>query len=259
MEEFDEVYDDIGEQLAEYLIQEEAKIDIEQIDKSKFFQHLGFPERSLSQGRKQEIISFKSKWKTDYWYVNVFTLNYTRIIDNILGEKVNNRELGKHDGTAPINLLRLEHIHGYTDDRMVMGVNDISQIANTDFHEMDDILDSLVKTNCNKAHDHKIDALFAEEIQSSNLICIYGSSIGDTDKCWWQLIGKRLKEDCRLIIFSQGKEVKQREVHKNNRTANHVKNLFLDKTELSEKEKLEVSSKIYVGINTKMFSNLINK
>ena len=259
LEEFDEVYDDIGEQLAEYLIREEAKIDIEKINKNIFFEHLSFPEESLTPGRKEEIITFKNKWKNNYWYVSIFTLNYTRIIDNILGDKINNLPLGKHDSVAPISLLRLEHIHGYSDDRMVMGVNDISQIANKDFHEMDDILDSLVKSNCNKAHDHKIDVLFSEEIGSSNLICIFGSSIGETDKCWWELIGKRIKEDCRLIIFSQGKEVKKRSSHKNNRIATQVKNLFLDKTGLSEEEKLKVSSKIYVGINTKMFDKLLNQ
>lgn len=257
LEEFDEVFDDIGEQLAEYLIQEEAKLDINKIDKNSFFEYLSSPENSLSQGYKEEIISFREKWNNHYYYINLVTFNYTRTIEKIIGEEIKNIEIGLHHKIAPIQLLELEHIHGYVDDRMVIGVNDIKQIKNKDFHQIDDILDSIVKTNCNKAHNHRIDYKFEQQIETANLICIYGSSIGDTDNCWWQFIGKRLKDNCRLIIFSKGEEVKPRESHKNNRIATKIKNLFLEKTLLSDEEKKQIIDKIYVGINTKMFGNIL--
>lgn len=256
LDEFDEVFEDIGEQLAEYLQLEENNFDFEKIDKTRILNYLTVPEDSLLKADKDLLNIFKEKWHNYHWHVDIITLNYTRSLEKLLGE-TKNIEIGKHHKSISITLNGIEHIHGYVDDRMIMGVNDISQIENTEFHTNRDILESIIKVDCNKTHKHTIDDLCFNQISSANLICIFGSSIGDSDKYLWELIGQRLKNDCQLIIFTKGEEIKQRIGHKKGRVERAIKNLFLEKTKLSIEEKNKVFDRIFIGINTNMFSLLL--
>ena len=61
---------------------------------------------------------------------------------------------------------------------MVIGVNDKSQIKNEVFRDNRDILEQIVKSDCNQANRNNIGRQFTNKINSANLICIYGSSIG---------------------------------------------------------------------------------
>ena len=252
VEEFDEVFEDIGDRLSEYLQHEESNFDFSEIDNKSLFDFLSFPERSLLKADADKIYSFKSKWKTSPWNVYLITFNYTKTIEKLLGEKQNNLEIGSHHNNK-INLQGIEHIHGYTNDRMVMGVNDISQIKNTSFHKNQDVLDALVKNTCNQAYKHAIDGIFKQKISSANLICIFGSSIGDTDSMWWELIGQQLIRDCYLIIFDICEEIPARRAYKNARIERKIKESFLNKTQLSNEEKKKATKNIYIGLNTNMF------
>lgn len=254
--EFDEVFEDIEDNLADYLEQEENKLDLNKIDTEKLYNYICYPERSLLKADTDKLITYKNNWKNNEWSINIITLNYTRILDKLFTDTTKNKQIGTHHNYQ-INLNGIEHIHGYVDDRMIMGVNDISQIKNSNFHENREVLEALIKTNCNKVNKHTIDNLCTQQIQSANLICIFGSSIGDTDNYWWELIGKQLKENCELIIFTKGEEIKQRRSHLKARLEREVKDLFLKKTKLSEEEKTVVADKIYVGINTGIFANIL--
>ncbi len=166
--------------------------------------------------------------------------------------------LGNHTTNSTIKLGEIKHIHGYLDNDMVFGVNDISQIKNEIFKENRDVLESIVKAECNKANRNNIDRQFTSKISTANLICIFGSSIGDTDNKWWELIGERLKSECHLIIFSKGAEIPARIRHIQRRAETTIRNYFLNKTNLSEEEKKAVEDKIYIGFNSQMFDG-INK
>ncbi len=184
-------------------------------------------------------------------------MNYTNVIEKILGDKQKNVQLANHTNNAAIKLEEIKHIHGYLDNDMVIGVNDKSQIENESFHDNRDILESIVKSECNRANRNNIDRQFTNKIKSANLICIFGSSIGDTDNKWWELIGERLKYDCHLIIFSKGAEIPPRIRHMQARAERRIRNDFLNKTNLSEKEMEAVEGKIFIGLNTGMFDGII--
>ena len=149
------------------------------------------------------------------------------------------------------------HIHGYTDNRLVLGVNDISQIDNVEFHEKEEIIESLIKVKCNQVQRHNIDKTCTRLINNANLICIFGSSIGDTDNVWWQLIGDQLRKNSKIIIFNRGENIQERFAQKAARTKRSIIKLFLKKTDLSDEEIKEYEGSIYVGINTKLFNIIL--
>ena len=257
--EFIELFEDIGDNLADYLKSEEKKIDSLEIDKEKFLEHLSFPERLLPLAQRNKIKSLKEKWKNHQWSIYAITFNYTETFEKIIGDNKKPIETGIHH-QSKIIYQGIEHIHGYIDDMMVMGVNDISQIKNKSFHTNSEILNAFIKEKCNQAMQHTIDEQCKLNISTANLICIFGSSLGITDKLWWENIGNRLKSDCFLIIFSYSNEnIPARREYKKEALREGIKNSFLEKTNLTEKEKEIVYPNIFVGINRNIFKVIRTK
>lgn len=259
IEDLDDILIDIGDELSKYLHQEEKKLEKYEINQKMFFDFLSFPENLFLPADKEELSEQKKKWSNHHWNLNIFTFNYTSAIEKILGENKKNVLLNNHTGAAQIQLGEVNHIHGYLDNNMVIGVNDKSQIANESFHDNRDVLESIVKTDCNRANRNNIDRQFTNRINGANLICIFGSSIGDTDNKWWELIGERLKSDCHLILFSKGEEIPPRIRHMQARAERNLKDFFLSKTKLSEKEMEAVEEKIFIGLNTGMFDGIMSQ
>lgn len=249
---FEEVYEDIGDRLAEYLEKEEKEFNLKNFDGKKLHDYFSFPENSLLPADRNKLSTFRKKIGKSQCNVFAITFNYTKTLEKLIGYYNKRINIG---GIVPqpIVLQRIEHIHGYTDDRMVMGVNDVSQISNNSFLENQNVLNALVKTNCNKVQKHTLDNWCKNQIERANLICIFGSSIGDTDNIWWELIGEQLKKDIKLIIFEKGQMIPSRRSYKKASIEREKKNYFLDKTKLDEKEKKSAIGKIFIGINSNMF------
>jgi hypothetical protein len=255
LNDFDEIFDDIGDNLSEYLQHQEDSFDYDKIDLKKVFSHLSNPESFLLKADEESVKEFRDNWSNYQWNTSIFTFNYTCIIEKLLGDGQLNLLIGTHK-QAPIILNKIEHIHGYLNNRMIIGVNDISQVKNVEFHTKQDILEAIIKSKCNQVQKHNIDKLFKSEILSSNLICIFGSSIGDTDKIWWELVGEQLTKNCYLIIFDRCDDIPLRIIYKKGRREREVKDYFLSKTNLDENEKEVVKSKIFIAINSEMFKGI---
>lgn len=251
--EFEKVYEDIGDRLAEYLDEQEDNFKFENFDGKKLNDYLSYPENSLLAADRNKITEFRNRVGNSQNNVFVITFNYTKTLEKLIGYSSNKRMNIGSKGSHPIVLQKIEHIHGFTNKRMVMGVNDISQISNESFHNNQNVLDALVKTNCNQVQKHTLDNWCKAQIQQASLICIFGSSIGDTDNMWWELIGEQLKKDIRLIIFEKGEEIPPRRPYKIANIERAKKEYFLNKTKLDEKDKSNVAGKIFIGVNTDMF------
>jgi len=259
VEEFDEVYEDLIDKLGDYLEDLETRIDLGLVNREKMYEYFCFPENSLPQADINIIKPYRNGWGNFETDVNIITFNYTRTIERLFDNNYKDVLIGRNSGNNKIFLRNIYHIHGYCDDGLIMGVNDISQIKNSNFHNDRRITNALVKTNNNKVQRHTIDEICAEKISEANLICVFGSSIGDSDNTWWELVGRQLldEEDCKLIIFTSGNQLKKRFAYKKNRLEDDKLELFLNKTKLSEEEKSVISSKIFVSANTLMFRELL--
>ena len=261
VDDFDEVFEDIGEHLAEYLIKEESNFDSSEINKVKFYENLVKPEVFLPVADNNKIRKFKSDFPNKTWHVDIVTFNYTRIIEKII-ENNKNVKIGHHISQNFTTILRgIEHIHGYVDDRMVLGVNDVSQLKNEAFHQNVDVLEAIVKQQCNIAYGHTIDNYFKTKIKQADFISIFGASLGDTDNIWWELIGQRIKEKhIPIIIFTKGEEVISPRIgYKNNRTKRNMREYFLKKTKLTKEEIEIVKDNIFVALDTPMFKEIIKR
>jgi len=251
--EFDELFSDIQDNLSKYLQGVESAFNFSKIDKQLFFSHFSFPEKFLVKRFENEINSFKNKWKGYQWNIDIITLNYTRTLEKVLQYQGKSMVLGTHDNTN-IMLQKIFHIHGYTDSRMVLGVNDKSQIGNEKFRKEIDAIETLIKDNCNVAQGHTVEVSCKTKVKNANLICIFGSSLGKTDKLWWNLILKRLEQDdCRLIIFDIANDDFQLRPQIHRRIERDRINQFLNENNLILEKRKEIENKIYFAFNTNIF------
>lgn len=241
-----------------YLEKEEAVTDysnealISETMKSAINTYFHIQEES--KGKIQQIYN---RNKAGTIICNFISFNYTRTIDNCvnilsktLDSYTDDREVGK-----------IVHIHGYIDKNMIMGVNDPTQITNEKFSADNDIIHEIVKpqqnVDCKTGYEREVKAL----INNSDIICVYGMSIGVTDKKWWNIISKWLSdsESRGLIILKHELAYDPRFPHIQRRITDKVVNVFLSYSELSADEKTKISSRIYVGCNHNVFSMELRK
>lgn len=259
VEQFDEAYDDLIESLGNYLESIDKEFDFNTVDRESLFAYLSSPGVCLPQGDKNVINTMTSKWNAHEWYLDIMTFNYTTIIEKVAtgGSRLYKQSSVRLDSRT--QLRDIFHIHGYTDDRMVLGVNDASQIHNPDFKDNPLVANALIKANNNRTQRHTVDELCTKRISKADLICIYGSSLGETDKIWWQEIGKRMIANnlCRVIIYYHTlTKISKRTPWKGERIATSTKEIFLSRMELSESEKDLIRDRIHLVVNSAMFQDL---
>jgi len=255
-EEFDEIFIDIVTKLSAYIKQEESSLKIATIKKNLFFQQLSNPVLVLEPSDQLKYNQHNKEFTNQQDNVDIITFNYTRTIEKISEYENRHKEIGKK-GPHHVLLRNIVHVHGYIDDRMILGVNDTSQIANPALHENEDITNVLIKSNCNLVSKQNIEQVCKGIINQARVICIFGSSMGITDKMWWEEVGNQLKKGSLLIIFLK--------VELNyGRTMNYLSSRierkyignFLKKTALSEDDKKKVANNIIISINSDMFKIL---
>ena len=256
LEEFDVVFDDVKEHLALYLDEVQAKLpENSEASVQKLYNDIAYPYEHLLESDKVNYLQpFANQWSLDNWSVNFISFNYTTTAEKLLHYEGRSKQIMKFGNGRVFNLTKIEHIHGFTDRNMILGVNDISQIANETFRADQDVVDALVKINSNTARKHLVSDRCQQLISEANLICLFGLSMGETDKMWWELIGEQLKrKSVRVIIFELCEGILPNAEYKRLRIERRITDKFLSKTKLTEEQKREVKERIFIGLNTNIF------
>lgn len=140
------------------------------------------------------------------------TFNYTNLLEKIRdccvssGSTIRRREwYGKKCFDSWESII---HVHGALNSKIIMGVNDESQLDLSGGATLTEALRwELIKPALNHDYGSNFDLPAKNVIAKSNIIIIYGVSYGDTDKLWWEEIVKWLKQDSahKLIAFIRDK------------------------------------------------------
>ena len=251
--EFDEVYEDILNNLCDYLDDESAKYDFSKFKKDVFLSDLCTPEKFLTEADIHEFSAYKRQWSSNDKLINIINFNYTDSISKIL-ENTDSKKHLKVDAYSKYFFKELLHIHGFTSERTILGVNDISQVSNSKFHNDSDFIEALIKIESNSRQRHNVDKKCEKIINNANLICIFGCSLGETDKFWWKLIADNFKRGIKVIIFFRAEEQNQRFGHRPLRIQRMVKNIFWGMSDLSDEEKETYNKNLYIKINADIFN-----
>lgn len=145
--------------------------------------------------------------------IDILNFNYTVFIDRTI--RLLKDETWKFfDGAAKIG--KVLHVHGSIDkgDSIVLGVNDEGQLSNVKYQDDQDVKEEFVKPLLNQYVNAKRDNDVVETIKNGSVFCVFGMSVGETDRRWWNLIVDKLAstENSCAIFYSVRKD-KEKQGH----------------------------------------------
>lgn len=258
IEELDLVRENLVDELAEYLRKAQGafSVDKEQNNYQNIFSsHLFDPEKFLKDRDSQSLISFYKNHKLNkHFNYRIISFNYTHTIERILGSTNfsntnSNINITRIDTAKDCQLRELIHVHGSIDEDMVLGVDNSAQIKNETLSELYDTQVQLVKSLCNEAMKHGVELQAERYIREADVICIFGSSIGETDQVWWDLIAEQLKtRDCRLIIFYYKQDYNKRHSYRQEPLKRKVLSSFFQENEIED-----MLNKVHFSLNSNIF------
>ncbi len=171
------------------------------------------------------------------------TLNYTSTIEDIYS-------------ILNIQAPKLLHLHGSIEDGIVMGVSDEDQIANETFRRSRNVTEDFVKPSYNDACLNN-NATCERWIREADMIVLFGTSLGETDRKWWRMVGKQLisSELGTMIIYFAFDKDKDCRLHPNHRLrlTEEYQHELLTKLEIPESRISGILSRICIGINKPIF------
>ena len=158
---------------------------------------------------------------------------------------------------AEISADRFVYVHGRLGSEILLGVDNISQIRNPFLQNDEELVYSIVKPISNRELESGQDEKAKELIETSNVIIIYGMSLGETDNSWWREIADWLlqgknSEERFLIVYSCDGTTNRSSARNAVRNQKEVRKKFLEAYgyELEEKDKDYMMNHIFCALNT---------
>lgn len=255
-EDAETIYINLIDSLKDYLLGEYRKFDADAFDKNAFYKYLLDPVTGhFNRVKSQEL---KRYWgdKPSPDFINVINFNYTSTIEDLTGFNGKDISLGDSLPGHKTNLHSIHHIHqSLNDDEILVGVNDVSQIANEDMRLDSYVCDLLVKPNTNALLGTGVNNDCEAIIASSQLLVLFGSSAGVTDKKWWKAVIKRLADsDARLIYFVHLNEKPEHwRLKQNLLSEEEIRKLIVNAGLEEDKYFENIFSRCYVSFTDNMF------
>ena len=196
---FKAFYRDVNIELRNYLTLVEKNISsFSDNARDKFWKDLLCPEYYLHlDTERSHFNEYVSKEEVN---ADIISFNYTKTIESLLGDRIGKKDYNSF-AINPLNIRSIKHIHGLLNkSNILFGVNDISQIANIDFHDDESIQDLIIKPKANFEFGTPINKECESLILDANVFYIYGTSLGPTDQYWWDWIGARFRATSNSVI-----------------------------------------------------------
>ena len=227
---------------------------------NEFLENVGgfYNEFSLSEQRAYKKFLSETGEQIVYQFVS---FNYTDTLDRIIKAFLSSKKpianhacqgTGYNDTVAdPI------HIHGDVNS-IILGLNDETQIKNESFQSNGDLTDCIIKERVNNALGELRIETVKRIMENSKYICVFGMSIGDTDKMWWvDIIEWLLKDSSRKLVLyvRDGSTIQSVSSQKSVRLmAKKRKHLLNKKQSLDNDQIKDIKNRIIVVKNPKLFS-----
>lgn len=263
VDDFIECYEDAQRGIIEYLEKEtKGRYDaISESESEKLREGVAKFYQELSPAGFDKIDSiFKAKENEDCT-IHIMSFNYTRLIDKCAEVlAASPLKAWAYGNSSKLRRLKVNqtviHIHGTSDEFPILGMNDSSQIVNQDLLSVPYFAEMLIKPQGVAAVERLWHVQAENIIASSQIICIFGMSLGDSDSRWWQLIMDWLRDNynTHLIIFWHTDiELNRISAFRYAREVDKVKAKFTKYSDYEENVIKSIKERIHVVFNPKHF------
>ncbi|EUJ25682.1 AbiH family protein [Listeria cornellensis] len=196
-----------------YIEKEIGKFEIPSIERTLSDFHSELDEKA--QNKIKQILQPKGysmghgggKIATTPITYNFINFNYTdtlaksleKIDWDCVGKDISNAVTGNQGIKINAEMGKHIHIHETLAGGMFLGVNDVSQLDETKFNEVQ--LDILIKPRSIEEYDDERITEIEKIIMDSSIIIVFGMSFGATDKKWWESIIRKAEETTTYVIL----------------------------------------------------------
>lgn len=203
-EDLAEFYYNLTDHLQKYLKTQQEAFTPSDKQKTKFIKDFTSFGSGVVDRDKGRLGKFRQSLKQIGNTLDVISFNYTNTLERLLSTGKNNNVIKKYFGAGIPPLHKIVHVNGILDKTIFVGVNDESQIANERIRDVAGVRDLLIKSQSDNACGKTTYKTGQNLIEKANLIIIYGVSLGETDKNWWNLIGSQMKSrnDVAVIYYA---------------------------------------------------------
>ena len=237
VEQFYDDKDIMDDLLIEYLKEEQERYNYdEEIIKKQLISSLDNFDGNLSREEKDFIERIKAKHAGNTIKYDFVSFNYTDCLDKIIDIQkkdavtISTHAYGNNTYSTSSMLGDVHHIHGTLNEEMILGVNDESQINNEFLQKHEEFCNGFIKTRMNKLIGQQTEDV-KKLILNSKIICLFGISMGKTDKIWWEEIVDWLLKDKENLLVIYWKDYKHLNSNKlparTIRNNNRIKDKFL--------------------------------
>ncbi|WP_270782886.1 AbiH family protein [Enterococcus lactis] len=205
----------------------------------------------------QLILSMNNNNHFNYRFIS---FNYTNSLQLIINNCSKNSKNDGFNGSGYQQIFNktIINVHGVIDRFLTLGLNDETQLA-TDFFEKEDIDDLLKPVSLTDSREYRRRDS-EKALENSDIVVIFGMSIGSTDKYWWEKIAETLLKNAnkKLIIhlyetepsYLSSRRVRLRRKSKEDEFISHLDNL-----ELSDEKVSQLRKQIYIVTNSQYIIN----
>jgi len=254
---------DFKKYLKHYLETEESKVQYDEEKKiAKTFDKSLFDFAECLNCDPKIVKDIIDKDIINFYFIN---FNYTSVFDKCLDVYRKSDMFPFEKITKDMfmftrfnKLGKVNHIHGTLKNNMILGVNDLKQIKNTGFHGLERVK-NFIKPVANEELGNQRNIDVMNLISDADIYCIYGMSLGDTDKKWWIELAKQLKSfpNKHLIIYAYNKSHDNSLSEHTLEEIDYHKNIFFKHLRFTDlgKDNLEkkLKNNIRVRINRDIF------
>ncbi len=209
-EEYIECYEDAHGKMNEYIKQVEGQYDKSVVTDSAldvFRQSIKNYYRKLTPKEVKTFDDLMESDKTRSSTIHFISFNYTNLLDLYINRLAAGRPLNywnvsnseKRFTVSPEVL----HIHGKVNNYPILGVSEKEYVANPKLLQNARINTSLIKQNSVDSLGQYWYEEAENQINGSEIICIFGMSIGESDSLWWGKIMEWLDSNPnrQLILY----------------------------------------------------------
>ncbi len=201
---------DFEKEFIEYLQEQENGLSFEELSEIseimlKALTQYYSVENIAAESNSVISATYSSHAEENHTY-NFINFNYTDVLktclDTIPSKVVRKRSWRNTEKIDKIG--EIIHVHGKKHSHPIIGVNDVGQIANAELAKDPRFVKKVVKPSLNERLRLGNDKNATDIINKSTILCIYGMSLGVTDKKWWNLVLSWLAGNSgrHLVVFN---------------------------------------------------------
>lgn len=252
-------YEDMHDRLTEYLERQDGKFpqtdeQFEEIVRL-LSSHIVEFQQDLKPTEQKLFVKIRDDDKLNDTLINVITLNYTSTCDKV-HKALSQKTLASWNtnrGVKSIKMGRLVHAHGYVDNFPILGVCNPDLVENKEYLNAPAFRALIIKQESINAVGQTWREDTYSVISNSNIICIFGASLGKSDSDYWEYISEWLNgaESRRLIIFKFDPKVRKTNIsyYQQYVKQQEVRDKFLDFTDYDAATRTKLCERIHVVIN----------